>query len=1393
MILQGISGQKYDLKEPQFAEGGEGKIYHVNGHPDLVAKLYKAGIGDSIREKKLLQMYKSPPDKSVLDQIVWPIDILYNGNTFMGFLMKKFDFNEDLNFIYEYGSAAKYADMPWGNKVRIAKNLCAVLHAVHEAGHIVGDFNPKNVSVNPNTGYVIFLDTDAYHIVDANNTYRCNVGVSEFVPREVQSKMRIGLDKAPLPTYTRDTDNFTLAVHIFQLLMNGVHPFSCAIIPSMISVMTPNTAESILNGETPFFKNIHGKQIPKFAPPIDILPKDIQQLFEQAFVDGHNDPTKRPDAKTWFFALEKLEKQLKKCKKVSHHEYYDSISKCPWCSADSNYSSAVSTAGALKQTPFAAPFAPKKQGGASTYGTHTNRSGYNTASAFGSIGNNFSALLGSVANFVKGFLGHTKKLVLFLAVLSFLGALFTFVIFPKYIYPELPDHNLNTPEIVQVYSGSFSSESGQGDAIINIVSCDKKGNVEGTFEFFNKNNYGKYEIKGNITEKKRSGDLKLSLNFEKWIFEAENYSHLGEMNISVTDDCKLFSCPTYSIKWSAGENDEYYIKTADDFKKLNNSSSAYILKNDIDLSGVEWTPIEGFSGTLFGNGCSINNFSFTSAGGNAGFFAVLKGRVINLNFNDASVNVSGVCDNVGIVCGKLSGSIIGISVSGSVTAEKANYVGGIAGCVDGSGVFRELKNSAVIKGNGYVGGIMGAISEEHDSVDFTGLENTGDVTGDGDFIGGICGYGKVYDSVYDPIFSVTDCKNTGNIKGIYHVGGILGYAASSHDGIIKNCSSSSTVEASAYVGCIAGEAENMSVESCKNDGSQLKISGFLQQDSLKCSYAGGFVGKGERVSDLVNGIAIDATSGGYYVGGIIGYIQMNCSSSPMRNLINTADIKGEQYVGGIFGYISEDKDSVIFESLENSGKIEGTKDCIGGIAGHVYVYDSVYYPKLNMTSCKNSGDVSGQYKVGGIVGYSCSSHDGLISECSNASKIEGSAYVGCIAGVAENILVDKCINDESSLKIEGYMQDGTKKYAYVGGFVGKGSKISNCKNSVEIDCTKSGSYVGGIMGFCDISCSDTTFTGLENTADINGLSHLGGIFGYINEGRYSIILDGLTNSGSVFGSEDYVGGIIGHFYVNDSVYYPKLTISSCSNTASVGGRDYIGGIVGLASSSHDGLIDNCAVNARISGRAYVGCIAGEASGILVDKCSNKGSSLSVRSYLLKDGKKYTYAGGFIGYGEKISNCVNEVKINGDGCGSYIGGIMGYSSVNCNDTVFSGLENKADITAEAYAGGIFGGMKSKRYSIIFDGIKNSGSITSSTEYAGGIVAEFNNRDSVYHPQFNVENCTNNGFVYGLKYVGGIGGFAATSGGKVSGGSYNGAVFGVEEINPLFGFSEGITIQ
>ena len=77
---------------------------------------------------------------SAMQQITWPVDVVYQNNQFVGYVMPIIRNNEELNVMY----SDKYT-CTLSEKITIAKNLCAAINAVHNAGHICGDLNPKNI------------------------------------------------------------------------------------------------------------------------------------------------------------------------------------------------------------------------------------------------------------------------------------------------------------------------------------------------------------------------------------------------------------------------------------------------------------------------------------------------------------------------------------------------------------------------------------------------------------------------------------------------------------------------------------------------------------------------------------------------------------------------------------------------------------------------------------------------------------------------------------------------------------------------------------------------------------------------------------------------------------------------------------------------------------------------------------------------------------------------------------------------------------------------------------------------------------------------------------------------------------------------------------------------
>lgn len=341
----GTSGAYYTIIEPALGKGGEGSVYKISEKPDYVLKVFIDKNRTETRHRKLLAMLNTPLSISAMSQVTWPIDVVYDNGKFVGYVMPETKKNEDLNVMY----SDKYI-CPLNEKITIAKNLCAAVNSIHEVGHVCGDLNPKNIAVDPRTGNVTLVDTDSYDIKDKNKgtEYRCEVGLPEYIAKELQEKLKQNkgddLRTLPLPTFTRETDLFALAVHIFALLMNGCHPFACAVDNSadnikqlsysQPSIAAPQPIENIRNGFFPFYMKQQHITTPLYAPNFDMLPKNIQALFIRAFVDGSKDPHKRPSEEEWYNELSIMQQNLKTCSKDNSHLFPSHNKTCPWCAIE---------------------------------------------------------------------------------------------------------------------------------------------------------------------------------------------------------------------------------------------------------------------------------------------------------------------------------------------------------------------------------------------------------------------------------------------------------------------------------------------------------------------------------------------------------------------------------------------------------------------------------------------------------------------------------------------------------------------------------------------------------------------------------------------------------------------------------------------------------------------------------------------------------------------------------------------------------------------------------------------------------------------------------------------------------------------------------------------------
>ncbi len=371
MTVTNNQNQRYTLSTAPFAKGGEGSIYDVIGMPNLVAKIYHPQGRTETKEQKLSAMIASPP-LSATNQIAWPLDIVYDvqGN-FLGFVMNRVGSFTKIDSLYSYD---KRSNLDFSFYLAVAKNLCAAVGAVHNSGHVCGDLNPANICVDPKTALVTLVDTDSYQIKNAKGEYYvCPVCRPEYVPAEVHKIMdnHSSLRGLTFPAFSTYTDYFAIAVHLFALIMNGAHPYSC-VVTGNASASSFSIIPNIEKGIFPFVKNRHSLTAPKYAPRFDSLPLNLQNLFIASFSAKQAlTPQLRPPAITFFNVITKFEQSLTTCNNNRSHKYFNRNRTCPYCEADNRVRGTIaSQAVAIRKTSYNKPTTT------TTTNTNTNTSTY---------------------------------------------------------------------------------------------------------------------------------------------------------------------------------------------------------------------------------------------------------------------------------------------------------------------------------------------------------------------------------------------------------------------------------------------------------------------------------------------------------------------------------------------------------------------------------------------------------------------------------------------------------------------------------------------------------------------------------------------------------------------------------------------------------------------------------------------------------------------------------------------------------------------------------------------------------------------------------------------------------------------------------------------------------
>ncbi len=327
--------------------GAAGKILQDISHPNLVAKIFHDRNKSYTNRQKLEAMLHNRPnippivyDDKTYVQIAWPEAVLEDDEGFcVGYLMPLINTDEAVSLDHLMQKAVRRKlglSESYANRLYAAYNVASMVAALHRCGHYIVDLKPANVSVYKENMLVAMFDCDGFSIKGENGRYPSEFVSEEYIYPE-------GMEQS-CEEMGEEQDKFALAVIIFKLLNNGIHPFS--------GTPRKNTDEMLtIQARIEKYHYAYGLWPDSYQAPHpysmhEYFDKKTLEMFDRAFLKGQ----KRPTAKQWQEHLEYLFKNLKSCKKNPDHVYFTSKG-CGLCAIEEKFKQNIAAVKEEKAMP----------------------------------------------------------------------------------------------------------------------------------------------------------------------------------------------------------------------------------------------------------------------------------------------------------------------------------------------------------------------------------------------------------------------------------------------------------------------------------------------------------------------------------------------------------------------------------------------------------------------------------------------------------------------------------------------------------------------------------------------------------------------------------------------------------------------------------------------------------------------------------------------------------------------------------------------------------------------------------------------------------------------------------------------------------------------------------
>ncbi len=307
----------------KIGSGGEGRVFSIPGHDQLVAKVYREPASTT-KARKLRAMVRAW-NRELAWVAAWPRETLHESRNgpVVGVLLPRL---EEACPVHELYSPAhrrvRFPEADWRFLVRAASNVAATCATLHARGIVIGDVNPGNVFVTRNA-LARLIDCDSFQVCENGKHFVCEVGVPHFTPPELHGRSFRDVVRTP------NHDAFGLAVLVFHLLFMGRHPFAGRY---------GGKEEMPIERAIREFRYAYGTgpasqamSPPPLCLPIQAAPPEVRELFEQAFGESGREEMGRPSGERWAHRLAEMEKELTCCEYDPGHWYSRHLSDCPWC------------------------------------------------------------------------------------------------------------------------------------------------------------------------------------------------------------------------------------------------------------------------------------------------------------------------------------------------------------------------------------------------------------------------------------------------------------------------------------------------------------------------------------------------------------------------------------------------------------------------------------------------------------------------------------------------------------------------------------------------------------------------------------------------------------------------------------------------------------------------------------------------------------------------------------------------------------------------------------------------------------------------------------------------------------------------------------------------------